>query len=382
MLLALALAAVHVAGTVAGPVYAPETPASTFGVNASFYRAAPGDAGPMLSAISAGGLGTVREGRGGNWSVVEPNPPAGGVHRYAWATPDRVEADLAAHGLRWYAYIGLTPRWDSAVIGGPPKDAAAVGDFAAYARAFAQRYGRGGAFWKAHPELPYLPVTDYELANEPNGPAGRQAGWTPAKLAAITAAGQEAIKSADPSATVIPAAFSQLGDPATDGQDAGSWVASMLKHSRGLNLDAIGINLYRGAGGSNSVPAFETTLRGVRAELQAAGAGQVPIDIDEIGWVTQPNRYGVTAISEGQRAQNLTEIVSRWPQSNCDIRKILPFIWSSGIGNPGEVPPGFELFGGDHGDEPNQAGSAYTWAVQRATGHGLLPPWRAWADIC
>jgi hypothetical protein len=381
MLLSLALAAVHVAATVVAPVYAPEVPASAFGVNASFYRA-PGDAGSMLSAISAGGLGTVREGRGGNWSVVESNPPRGGAHHYTWTTPDRVQADLAAHGLRWYAYIGLTPPWDSAVVGGPPKDAAAVRDFAAYAKAFAQRYGRGGGFWKAHPELPYLPVTDYELANEPNGPAGQQAGWTAAKLAAITTAGQAAIKSVDSRATVVPAAFSQLGDPATDGQDAGSWVASMLNRSPGLNLDAIGINLYSGAGGSNSVPAFEATLRGVRAELRATGAGRVPIDVDEIGWVTGPNRYGIIPISAEQRAQSLTEIVSRWPQSNCDIREILPFIWSAGLGNPGEVPRGFELFGGANGDEPNQAGSAYTWAVERATGRGILPPWRGRADIC
>jgi hypothetical protein len=156
----------------------------------------------------------------------------------------------------------------------------------------------------------------------------------------------------------------------------------MLNRSPGLNLDAIGINLYSGAGGSNSVPAFEATLRGVRAELRAAGAGRVPIDIDEIGWVTGPNRYGIIPISAEQRAQSLTDIVSRWPQSNCDIREILPFIWSAGLGNPGEVPRGFELFGGAHGDEPNQAGSAYTWAVERATGRGILPPWRGRADIC
>lgn len=381
MLLALALAAAHVAGTVAGPVYAPEAPPSAFGVNASFYRAAPGEAGPMLGSISAGGLGTVREGRGGNWAVVEPNPPSGGRHRYDWSTPDRVQAGLAAHGLRWYAYIGLTPRWDSTTVGGPPNGSGAMADFALYATAFARRYGRGGGFWKAHPGLPYLPVTDYELANEPNGPAGRQAGWTSADLAEVLAAAGPAIKSVDPRATVIPAALSQLGDPATDDTDAGSWVAAMLG-SPGLHIDAVGLNLYRGAGGSNSVPAFEATLRGVRAELGAAGAGAVPIDIDEIGWVTQPNPYGAAPITEDQRARNLSEIVSRWPQSNCDIREILPFVWSDGIGNPGEVPPGFELFGGDHRDEPKDAGSAYTWAVQRATGRGILPPSRQRVDIC
>ena len=382
MLLALALAAVHVAGTVVAPAYAPETPPSAFGVNASFYRAPAGDARPMLSAISAGGLGTVREGRGGNWAVAEQNPPRGRTHHYDWSTADRVQADLAAHGLRWYAYVGLTPTWDSAAVGGPPKDAGAVRDFAAYAAAFARRYGRDGSFWKAHPGLTYLPVADYELANEPNGPAGRQAGWTPERLAAITASAGPAIKSVDPGARVIPAAFSQLGDPASDGQDAGSWVAAMLKRRRGLKIDVVGINLYRGTGGSNSVPAFESTLRGLRAELRSAGAGDAPVDIEEIGWVTRPNPYGAIPVSTDQRAANLSEIATRWPQSNCDVREILPFVWAAGIGNPGEVPAGFELFGGEHGDEPNDAGSAYTWAVQRQTGQGWLPPDRTRPEIC
>ena len=382
MLLALALAAVHLAGTVAAPAYAPAAPASAFGVNASFYRAPPGDAAPTLAAISAGGLSTVREGRGGNWAVVEPEPPSGGTHRYVWATPDRVQADLAAHGLRWYAYLGLTPTWDSAATGGPPRDAAAVRDFAAYARAFAERYGRGGSFWRAHPELPYLPVTDYELANEPNGPGGLRAGWTPEKLAEVTAAAGQAIRSVDPGATVIPAAFSQLGDPASDDQDAGSWVTAMLEHRPGLEIDVVGVNLYRGAGSSNSVPAFESRLRGLRAELRAAGAGGAPIDIDEIGWVTGPNPYGAIPVSEDQRAENLAEIATRWPQSNCGIRELLPFVWSAGIGNPGEVPRGFELFGGEHANEPNEAGSAYTWAVQRQAGNGWLPPVRNRPVIC
>jgi len=381
MLIALLVAASQVAGAVGGQLYTPEAQPAAFGVNASFYKAAPGQAGPMLDAMLRGGLDTVREGRGGNWAVVEPDPPVGGAHRYQWSTPDRVQEGLAAHGLRWYAFIGLTPAWDAAAPNGPPKDPRAVRDFASYARAFARRYGRAGSFWRSHPALPYLPVTDYELANEPNGPP-QLGSWSPARLAEITAAAGAAIRSVDPRATVIPAAFSQIGDPGADDQDAGSWVRAMLTHDPGLRIDAVGLNLYRGFGGSNGVPAFERTLRGVRAELRSAGAGAAPIDVDEIGWVTGPNPYGVTPVSEAQRAANLREIAERWPQSNCGIRVIQPFIWSEGIGNPGEVPRGFELFTGDQGDDPTRSGAAYTYAVVRQTGSGWLPPLRRRPRIC
>jgi hypothetical protein len=383
MLLALALAAVQVAGTAAGPLYAPAEPPAAFGVNASFYRAAPGQADRMLASIEAGGIGTVREGRAGNWGEVEPSAPVDGVHHYEWATPDGVQASLAAHGLRWYAYIGLTPSWDAADASSPngPPVASGIRDFAAYVRAFARRYGRDGTFWPAHPALPYLPVTDYELTNEPNDPALAGA-WSPAELGRLTETAQAAIKSVDRRATVIPAAFSQLSDPASDKGDAGSFVAAMLKSRPGLDLDAIGLTLYRGARGSSGVPALETTLRGVRTELRAAGAGSVPIDVDEIGWIAGPNPYGVQPVTEDERAADLRAIASRWPQSNCAIRVILPFIWSDGIGNPGEVPSGFSLFTGDQGDDPTPSGSAYTWSVLRATGREWIPPGRERPEIC
>src|SRR4029079_8426520 len=131
---------------------------------------------------------------------------------------------------------------------------------------------------------------------EPNGPP-QLGSWSPARLAEITAAAGAAIKSVDPHATVIPAAFSQIGDPGADDQDAGSWVRAMLTHDPGLRIDAVGLNLYRGFGGSNGVPAFVCRLRDVRAELHSDGAGAAPIDVDEIGWVTGPTPYGVTPVS-------------------------------------------------------------------------------------
>ena len=41
-------------------------------------------------------------------------------------------------------------------------------DYAAFARAFAKRYGRGGDFWRERPEVPLVPITSYEIWNEPN----------------------------------------------------------------------------------------------------------------------------------------------------------------------------------------------------------------------
>jgi hypothetical protein len=381
MFLALALVAAQAASALAGPAYRSEVPPQVFGVNASFYRAPPQNAGKMLDAIGASGISTVREGRAGNWAVVEPSPPIGTRHRYLWSTPDRVQEELASHGLHWYAYVGLAPSWDSAVLGGPPRGRRGRNDFTAYVTAFAHRYGRNGEFWRAHPRLPYLPVTDYELANEPSSPALHGA-WTPAQLTRITRTAQSAIKAVDPRATVIPAAFNQTGPPDSDPGDAGSWLRAMLQLDPALRIDAVGVNLYRGAGGSGTLSAFETILREIRAELRRAGAGSVPIDVDEIGWQTRPNPLGITPVPPAERAANLSAMVTRWPLSNCKVRRLMPFIWSQGHGNPGEVPTGFALFTGEADDQPTISGAALTASIERAVGMGWLPPQRRRERIC
>ena len=119
-----------------------------------------------LDAIRAAGIGQVRTDSG--WHLAEPRPPVDGVHRYYWGYNDRVVAALARAGLTLYALLDYGTGWGAVIPGdamSPPRD---VGDFAAYAAAFARRYGPGGDFWRERPELPRRPATTFEVWNEPN----------------------------------------------------------------------------------------------------------------------------------------------------------------------------------------------------------------------
>jgi hypothetical protein len=40
--------------------------------------------------------------------------------------------------------------------------------FAGWAALMVQRYGRTGSFWKDHPDAPKLPITSWQVWNEPN----------------------------------------------------------------------------------------------------------------------------------------------------------------------------------------------------------------------
>src|SRR5215207_11361583 len=98
------------------------------------------------------------------WENAEPAPPQGGVHHYDWAMLDFYARSLARNDQRWLALLDYSARWASSDPRhdehAPPVDNA---DYAAFAAAFARRYGRGGSYWTAHPELPELPVTTYEI---------------------------------------------------------------------------------------------------------------------------------------------------------------------------------------------------------------------------
>ena len=127
-----------------------------------------------LTRVADGGFVWVRQSF--YWSQIEPQPG-----HYDWTVPDRVVAALARHpGLRLVAVLD-----DS-----PPVPPDAPDGFADFARAFAARYG---------PQVDY-----YQVWDEPNladhwggGPV------SPPAYADLLARAARAIRSADPSASIL-----------------------------------------------------------------------------------------------------------------------------------------------------------------------------------
>ena len=132
-----------------------------------------GQVGTQLGALRRTGVTIARS--DAFWEASEPTAPVNGVHHYDWAFDDRVAGTLAAYGLQWLPILDYTAPWAQSIAGqdhSPPSSDAA---YAAYASAFAARYGTGGAFWRAHPGLRAEPVQAYEIWNEPDNAEF----WTP-----------------------------------------------------------------------------------------------------------------------------------------------------------------------------------------------------------
>jgi hypothetical protein len=290
-------------------------PPGFYGVNAGGGLVNDAAARPAaLQAMGAGGLSFVRV--DASWGAVEPLPPVAGVHTYVWAVYDLWVADLARFGLRWYPMLGYSAAWarpaGSDTFAPPAGDA----DFAAFAAALAARYGSGGSFWAAHPELPNLPTIVYGIWNEPSYDhfwSGPEA--TPARYMSLYLAAHAAIKSVDPGARV---AAGELLDSGTI--DGAAYLRAMLDSAPAARgqIDAVAWHPYVG-----DVDQVLESVRRARVTLAQYGLGHVPIEVTEVGVHS--------AYDPAWRARWLHDLAMKLPNAGLNVTRLIPYAW---IGDP------------------------------------------------
>ena len=335
--LAIALGAMACGEEKRAPEPAPGAGGNFFGVNGVVLRAwsSQGQADLVdrhLAQVEASGAGFVRATLG--WQRIAPLPPVGDMRRYDFADTDRWVTALARHGLRW-SILGLgvpTPVWAA----DPAAPAACAGqrpparaeDFAAVMGAMARRYGSEGEFWAEHPELPRLPILEYEVWNAPNNGGDWCPAPDPEAYADLYAATREAVHSADPGARAV---VGGLG--AFESQDPGSvgsarlapdeFLARMLAHRPELvdRIDAVGIHIYAvdAAGVIAGVAEF-------RRIIDAAGLAGVPLSWNEVGWPTA-GEGGFPPTPEAERAILIGEVTAAAAEVGCGIVSFAPHTW-------------------------------------------------------
>jgi hypothetical protein len=305
--------------------------------------------GGDLAQLLGSGAGDYRT--DASWPAAEPNAPVGGVHTYHWASADATATALAQAGLRWYPILDYTPIWASS---GPNEHYAPnnPSDFAAYAAAFAARYGPGGSFWATNPGLPDLPVQEYEIWNEENNPTFWVDQTTaPAQYATLVLDAHAAIHAVQPDATVV------LGGVLDSNLSGISFLAAMAAADPGVlgEMDAIGWHPYEGT--QRPVIAGVVALR---AFLDSHGAASVPIEVNEFD-------SNSAFTSSATWAASLAAISTQLAGSGCDVTHVFPFMDSpANAGQADSASDGwFVLFHNDN--TPSLPGAAYLAAVHRLT---------------
>jgi len=331
-------------------------PADFFGMNVqNVFDNSSSTWGAQLTALSNGGITLGRV--DARWQSVEPKAPSNGRHTYNWSFYDSVAQAMAQHNIRWYPIIDYSTNWAGVVSGDSNSAVAAnhVGDFATYANVFAQRYGRGGSFWRSHPSLPQLPVTSYEIWNEENSTRflHPQSG-APEQFADLYMAARSAIKPVDPQAEVVVGGLS-LGTEG-GGADEISFLQRMVAHRPDMrgNTDAVALHPYQ-----LLVNDVYARIARFRATVDQLLGPQVPLEITEVGWST-------TAVSDQERGTDLTTLAQTLPRSDCNITRLIPYAWTSPEQNRGNSDDWFGIY--NRNATPKASGSAFVGAVRTMRG--------------
>jgi hypothetical protein len=326
LLLPLALWAL-LGAAVAHPAGAAPQPNPFVGiVSEDAFAGTPAYRQDVLRRIAGLGAGTVRQTL--DWALVEPSPG-----RSDWTTFDGWVGANARAGIRVLPVVFNPPGWASkrparhALRGTyPPRSNAA---FAAFAAAAAGRYGTGGTFWAAHPEVPALPITSWQIWNEPNLPVYWQPKPKASAYVALLRATSRAVKRVDPAARILTAGLPKSRIRGAVGLT--TYVRQMYAAHGAGAFDALAVNPYaRTAAG---VLGF---LRQMRTLMNARGDRGGQLWATEIGWSDKGPGGSFRLGAAGQAKAIRTVLPSLWKaRSALRLQGVLYFNWRDARPYPG-----------------------------------------------
>jgi polysaccharide biosynthesis protein PslG len=269
------------------------------------------------------------------WASIE-----GRRGRYSWASYDDFVGLAARHEIRVLPILFDPPRFRSS----KPKRHAAHGtyfpkrlsDLGVFGAQVAKRYGPNGTFWAENPSIPKLPITAYQIWNEPNLSAYSPPKPSAKKYVKMLKAVKPRIRAVDPAATIVTAGLpdSRLSKP-----NLYKFITQMYKAGAKGSFDSLGINPY-----APTAASMVGKLRKIRAIMKRYGDSASSIWVTELGWsdVGPKAPFRVGAAGQAQRIADTVAVLSQ-QQSSLNLRGFFYFSWRDGA-----VYAGFHDFWGLH----------------------------------
>jgi hypothetical protein len=363
-------------------------PGGYYGVN--FQRMAklgPAAQDVHLARISSLGVNQVRFNV--SWAAIEPLAPKNGVHEYRWELTDQEVSAMARHGIRPQPTMTQTPDWD-AVQGSwvdlqcaksSSRSPVAAEPYVRFVHAFATRYGRGGAFWAAHPSLPYVPVLRYEIWNEPN----LKGGWCPRPqpwlYADMFVGAAQAVRSVDPNAVVYTGGVAPPSAKNAKNHDQYLGVAEFFGNATArrpkLNeyMDGAAVHIYPSTDGTKQLE----KLAWFRSQLHDGRiADRIPMIVNEIGWATH---VGKVPLSETDRAAAFGKMTINYARTNCNVGGIFPHTWISPQQSSSNPEDWYGIANPSTG-EPYDSARRFSYGARLMSGELSTPPPTTILTVC
>ena len=209
-----------------------------------------------------------------------------------WSYHDQLVAASARQGVSLLMIVGGCPPWACSSVNGPPRRPDALAAQRAFLREAVARYGSNGSFWSSHPEVPRLPVTEWQVANEVNHPDF----WSPtpnaAEYAAFLRDQSSVIRSTDPRATVVLSGLTDSRPADAEGFLRQLYAQPGFKSS----FDVAAVHAYQ-----PDARQVGLLLDRIRRVMNQHGDGR-PLWVTEIGWGTSSPQLR-TPTSPAQQAE-------------------------------------------------------------------------------
>lgn len=207
-----------------------------------------------------------------------------------WSYYDDLVGASARQGVPLLMIVTGCPPWACSSVNGPPRGPAAIAAQHAFLREAISRYGPGGSFWSSHPGLPRVPVTDWQVGNEPNHPEF----WSPRpnapEYARFLREDSAVIRAADPHATIVMAGLSS-----TSPVDAIGFLRQLYAQPGfRASFDVAAVHAYE-----PDARATGRFLDRTRQVMRENGDGR-PLWLTEIGWGTTSARLHTPTSPAGQ----------------------------------------------------------------------------------
>src|SRR6478752_5083018 len=155
--------------------------------------------------VHRGGVDTIRIPI--NWGTAQPSEGAA----FNWDATDSQVSEAARTGIDVLPFLAGIPSWAERLVsvgGGVqvpaklPVSGKAKAGWVAFCQASVARYGPKGTFWTEHPDVPFRPLRNWQVWNEPNFKFFVHKP-NPAEYAQMVKISSTAIKGTDPGAKVI-----------------------------------------------------------------------------------------------------------------------------------------------------------------------------------
>jgi polysaccharide biosynthesis protein PslG len=229
-----------------------------------------------------------------DWSVIEPRNDS-----WHWSRYDHLLSKAAARGMRVLPLLAWTPSWAGSAWNQIPADPT---EFAEFTAAVVSRYGPGGSFWDAHPEIASFAPEHFELWNEPYLDQFSAGGVNPGRYARLVKAAASAGHAANSAAKYLLQA-----EQAPSGARH-TFIDGMYAAVPDLNsfFDAVAVHPYSPGRAPDALHGgwgFTERLEAIRAKFVSRGAADKPLWVTEIGWSTCPSNPD--CVTEQQQAAYL-----------------------------------------------------------------------------